>query len=56
MERMRGIFFTSRRGFKTWTAVCLKQYWKFAHYFSDLRRERGVVCDELDGLLTRKNR
>ena len=36
-------FFTSRHGLKSWSAVCLGQYWKFAHYISNLPRERWVV-------------
>ena len=40
-ERVK--FFTSRHGLKSWSAVCLGQYWKFAHYVSNLPRERWVV-------------
>ena len=40
-ERVK--FFTSRHGLKSWSAVCLGQYWKFAHYISNLPRERRVV-------------
>ena len=40
-ERVK--FFTSRHGLKSWSAVCLGQYWKFAHYISNLPRERWVV-------------
>ena len=40
-ERVK--FFTSRHGLKSWSAVCLGQYWKFAHYVSHLPRERWVV-------------
>ena len=38
VERRRGFFFTSRHGFKTWSAVCLKQCRKFAHYVSDFAK------------------
>ena len=40
-ERVK--FFTNRHGLKSWSAVCLGQFWKFAHYVSHLRRERWVV-------------
>ena len=40
-ERVK--FFTSRYGLKSWSAVCLGQYWKFAHYVSNLPSERWVV-------------
>ena len=40
-ERVK--FFTSRHGLKSWSALCLGQYWKFAHYISNLPRERWVV-------------
>ena len=40
-ERVK--FFTSRHGLKSWSAGCLGQYWKFAHYISNLPRERWVV-------------
>ena len=36
-------FFTARHGLKTWSAVCLGQYWKFANYVSNLPGERWVV-------------
>ena len=40
-ERMN--FLTARHGLKTWSAVCLGQYWKFANYVSNLLGERWVV-------------
>ena len=36
-------FLTARHGLKTWSVVCLEQYWKFANYVSTLPRERWVV-------------
>ena len=36
-------FFTARHGLKTWSAVCLGQYWKFGNYVSNLPGERWVV-------------
>ena len=30
-------------GLKSWSAVCLGQYWKFVHYVCNLLRERWVV-------------
>ena len=35
--------FSARHGLKTWSVVCLEQYWKFANYVSTLPRERWVV-------------
>ena len=40
-ERVK--FLTARHGLKTWSVVCLEQYWKFANYVSTLPRERWVV-------------
>ena len=31
-------FFTSRHGLKTWSAVCLEQYWKFVHSVFNMPR------------------
>ena len=39
----RANFLTARYGLKTWSAVCLGQYWKFANYVSNLPGERWVV-------------
>ena len=39
----RANFLTARHGKKTWSAVCLGQYWKFANYVSNLPGERWVV-------------
>jgi len=33
----------ARHGLKTWYAVCLGQYWRFASYVSTLPTERWVV-------------
>ena len=59
-ERVK--FFTSRHGLKSWSAVRLGQYWKFAHYISITCQGSDGLCvqwigsqktlDELDGLLT----
>ena len=40
-ERVK--FLTARHGLKTWSVVCLGQYWKFANHVSTLPRERWVV-------------
>ena len=40
-ERVKS--FTARHGLKTWSVVCLGQYWKFAKYVATLPRERFVV-------------
>ena len=40
-ERVK--FFTSRHGLNSWSAVCLGQHWKFAHYVSTLPKDRWVV-------------
>ena len=40
-ERVKSL--TARNGLKTWSVVCLEQYWKFANYVSTLPRERWVV-------------
>ena len=40
-ERVK--FLTARHGLKTWSVVCLGQYWNFANYVSTLPRERWVV-------------
>ena len=40
-ERVKSL--TARHGLKTWSVVCLGQYWKFANYVSTLPRERWVV-------------
>ena len=36
-------FLTARHGLKTWSAICLGQYWKFANYVSNWPGERWVV-------------
>jgi len=40
-ERVK--FLTACHGLKTWSVVCLGQYWKFVNYVSTLPRERWVV-------------
>ena len=40
-ERVK--FLTARHGLKTWSVVCLEQYWGFVNYVSTLPRERWVV-------------
>ena len=40
-ERVKSL--TDRHGLKTWSVVCLGQYWKFANYVTTLPRERWVV-------------
>ena len=39
----RAKIFCSSSWIETWSAVCLGQYWKCAHYVSTLPRERWVV-------------
>ena len=39
----RAKFFTSRYGLKSWSALRLGEYWKFAHQVLHLPRERWVV-------------